>query len=565
MLSIIVIVTNLFFCNFILRFCNFGNALTLKEIDENDILIIENDIRTKMVQWLENHSLLENSDSLHLSDIVGSFYSSNPKDFQFLPGDKKMIKQLAKYVGKTVDNNGFKYFKRKTKGRVRNGAIQTPLGQFYGKCTNQNNWQSKDLHGDHEAKDADLKELLFNRVRKSLLTYGDAATQFTNDMVVVQKNANKITGRVDCVFCANKNSAMKKTFSVYFDSTYWVVSNFEKHLKKSHSIEASKSSSEHNNIQSLGEMNRSINSTIVKIKIEPVENDEKESSPQIIEIDGDSIDDVDGVFTEENIDVEVISQTESDHDSLENDENITHEEITQDNFIYSQICDQESKIRSLVLTNGESEYDMPVQFSDDISSAGSIKVVAIKPDGNCLFGSLVHQLFYTKLGSENHYSLTNKLREEVVTHINSNLEFFQVSINGRIYDENKSKAKLTKEQLKKKNEDFLSERLPKSGTWGGAETILAVQQLYEVNIVILNESGTSYVIGDFNFNYEKCALIAYGYYGPKKRLKKEAKRNHYNSVSKVDQKEAFMCMKTLMHPINKKNESMIRLEESKAN
>lgn len=76
-----------------------------------------------------------------------------------------------------------------------------------------------------------------------------------------------------------------------------------------------------------------------------------------------------------------------------------------------------------------------------------------------------------------------------------------------------------------------------------------------MNIIIFNESGTSYVVDGFNFNYEKCALIAYGYYGPKKRVNKEAKSNHYNSVSKIDQAEAFSCMNSLIAVINTRKKS----------
>lgn len=180
MLSIINIFSIVhIYCNFFQRFCNFGNALTLKEIDDSDITIIENDIRTKMVQWLENNKMLENDDFLNLNDIFGPIFSSNPKDFQFLPGDKKMIKQLAEYIKKTIDNNGFTYFKRKTKGRVRNCVITTPLGRFYGKPINKNNWLSEDLQDNNEAKDADLEKRLFDRVFKLLLPYDDAAKQFS--------------------------------------------------------------------------------------------------------------------------------------------------------------------------------------------------------------------------------------------------------------------------------------------------------------------------------------------------------------------------------------------------
>lgn len=127
--------------------------------------------------------MLENDDLLNLNDIFGPIFSLNPRDFQFLPGDKKMIKQLAEYIKKTIDNNDFTYFKRKSKKRVPNCVITTPLGRFYRKSINKNNWLSENSQDNNGAKDANLEEKLFDRVFKLLLPYDDAAKQFSKDMV----------------------------------------------------------------------------------------------------------------------------------------------------------------------------------------------------------------------------------------------------------------------------------------------------------------------------------------------------------------------------------------------
>lgn len=50
-------------------------------------------------------------------------------------------------------------------------------------------------------------------------------------------------------------------------------------------------------------------------------------------------------------------------------------------------------------------------------SAAQVKECRIKMDGNCLFGSIAHQLFDVKINSEAHVTITARLRQLVIKFI----------------------------------------------------------------------------------------------------------------------------------------------------
>lgn len=80
--------------------CGFANALTFKTIDDADIEFVENRIRMTHVDCHDNKNLI---------NTFGKTFASNPSQFQFLRGEKKQIKELAKHVQKVVDKGGINY------------------------------------------------------------------------------------------------------------------------------------------------------------------------------------------------------------------------------------------------------------------------------------------------------------------------------------------------------------------------------------------------------------------------------------------------------------------------
>lgn len=72
------------------RFCNFGNVLSLQKLDNDDMIQIEQMAKNKF-----KDSLDENTHTINLIDYFGPIYHTNPDQFTFTCGDKKMILQLS--------------------------------------------------------------------------------------------------------------------------------------------------------------------------------------------------------------------------------------------------------------------------------------------------------------------------------------------------------------------------------------------------------------------------------------------------------------------------------------
>lgn len=90
----------------------FGDAITWKNIDDDDVDYVENFIKTKVLHVAQKMD--GNGKTDQLVDFSGEFYASSPNDFEFLRGDRKQIKEIVAYVKKVVDadgdNSGIQYF-----------------------------------------------------------------------------------------------------------------------------------------------------------------------------------------------------------------------------------------------------------------------------------------------------------------------------------------------------------------------------------------------------------------------------------------------------------------------
>lgn len=75
----------------------FCSSVVFKEIDENDINVVERFVREELSSMWHDESvtLAYGNES---KDAFGPFYAFNPTSFKFLPGDKKLIKKLVDHV-----------------------------------------------------------------------------------------------------------------------------------------------------------------------------------------------------------------------------------------------------------------------------------------------------------------------------------------------------------------------------------------------------------------------------------------------------------------------------------
>lgn len=387
-----------------------------------------------------------------------------------------------------------------------------------------------------------------------------------------------------CIFCADQ-----KNFSVFcqvsedFMFTCWVLSNFKKHVQNYHiakphklkngnlneKLAESTSRKEEiptgiptNDTKSISEEQEFVNLQSKGVKMsfseEILTNDTQSVSEEqeLVNLQnkntemcndvtiflkiGPFIDSGDSVNHEQNMltDMELNFDTESKTDEYEN-------------LLYTQLADQNNEMNSAILTNGEVLEDVAFYVNGAVS--GSIKVATTKADGSCLFSALAHQLFHEKLYSKQHNDSVKKLREDVVTYIKENRGLFEHEIKGRLYE---SKSFKRNENFETQCNFFLNFCLSNSRFWGGSESIKAISQLYKVNIIIFNENGSCYIANKFDPTYEKLVAIAFRLAAPhvenkKKNIERNPRRNHYDSVCKIEITDIYVCTKDLMKIILK--------------
>lgn len=170
-----------------------------------------------------------------------------------------------------------------------------------------------------------------------------------------------------------------------------------------------------------------------------------------------------------------------------------------------------------------------------------INVLKIKGDGSCLFASVIHQLECVKVDTEEHFKQTAALRQKVVQHIKENIDKYKQTILCRddvtVKDKNEDKA----------CEEFLDE-LSKSTFWGGMESLLAVANLYSVNIFVFNEKGPCYFATGFNPEFKQIIFLGYriGLIKNKKNT-----YNHYDSICAIDVEILYKCASNFSENLSK--------------
>lgn len=147
-----------------------------------------------------------------------------------------------------------------------------------------------------------------------------------------------------------------------------------------------------------------------------------------------------------------------------------------------------------------------------------VKYCEINGDGDCLFLSLSHKLFASKVDSDEHMNDALQLRARVVEFILSNISEFLHVIKGRIYESESNSDAASKSIDEDECRNFVQNKLAKPGFWGGIETFKAVSLIHNVNIVCLNDDGSYNLPCKFNSKAERSLIILY------------SQKVHYDSV-----------------------------------
>lgn len=495
--------------------CGFANVISFKKIDNEQINYVENFIKTEMLDILSkdaNDSFGGDCDAIIDHEIMvqhfGKRFSSCPSKFKFESGDRILIKELVQHVKKESDCCGilrFRIKKKKSHYHIRN--IQKKNAASNDNKPHKNNIKST-ISANIEFQSMRKKEL-FEKVKGCLNSYKIESDDFVEEMITLDVDGENIYGAIHCAVCkrSKKKSKPKRVFyHVSPESSYWVLSNFQKHLENVHSLLASK----------------------------PVANRKKRATENTIRNN-----DKDEKANSSNEMTEIVSVHSDGHNSLSVDmlddiiwvTDDTNNKENGSTSLLDQMCEQMKIMVSAVLNNGEDSENIDILVR---KQPRRISVVKTNGDVNCLPSSLAHQLLNQPIGSKSHISNTNSLRSSVIEHIllPGNILRYRIAIEEHMKDIN----------IKNSDEsdciEFVRDVLSKPNQWMGLETLKAVSNIYAVTIVIFNEDGACYAIRGDARNYEKTIVIAY-------RLGEDVNNqdrliyNHYDSVVDIDANTLF--------------------------
>lgn len=436
------------------------------------------------------------------------------------------MQEIGAYVKTMVTKNGLQYFKLKNNKNLNfDDTIYIPdVGRFFVRTVQPKeeiaatiNTNDTVITDDMERKHkTDIYEKVIRLLKLSGIGEQDLERFDVENISIERKNGRLTAGKIKCILCDDTKNINAKEVN---NTIYWITSNFQKHLVNVHKLRIA----EKDEVQQKTFKRKCVPATKTESPVLKDNNVVKNTSE-----------------FETSLNLQILPATIGVEKFEEN--------------IFSQISNQNLLMYNSFIQNDEDieeiEYIIDNQFF-------SMEVIPIAPDGNCIFGALAHQIFQNKISSKEHEDAVVKLRIDAVDFIKLNIECFKHELKGRIYDKRDNKAtKVTRSNtikiFEEECDEFLA-NLAKNGVWSGSETIKAVSLMYEVNILIVRESGHISYANGFNPNFEKTIMIAY-------RLSISAcvssvgtHWNHYDSVANINAENIIVIAESLVK--NQKNES----------
>lgn len=455
--------------------CCFSNFITLGSIDDEKIVELEKFVRDDLLELLhdkcdENGLPFDGCDK----KIIFGLYHAKPEKFRFLPGEKVLLKKIADHMSRMVvdedENNQSLQFKAPAKYKMsRKDTCRIFGATFFGKtsinpihCAHQLSIGEKEKLAMHKPVDkSSLNSMIPDFISKAKMKIEEQAPNLTGqnylteDMIKIIDERGRITARMQCVFCLN-DKKLKKEITIQYDPStttpnlfYWNFSNFKKHFKRIHpnASDLEEAISEKESIAT--ENDQDLCDDDFEVEIAETDNNHEEmvcddigtdakygyEELEIVVLDETDLNSSDEVIAEnlhENDDGERnTSNSSSSCNEIETDNNSL--DINSSEFaIYDQISQQNLVMTNAFYLHKEKKVEMSFQLN---GKSKQVNVIKIKADGNCLFGSLAHQLFQNKVNSIDHVNATKKLRASVVEYIIKNINDFSLAVKGRIFEE----------------------------------------------------------------------------------------------------------------------------------
>lgn len=546
----------------------FANAFIFKKITDDHITEIETYIRedalnvhsAKLSESLGEFDAENEFEVLlgddEMIDIFGEKYASMPAKFKLQPGEIMLIRELVKHVKKLVDNGGenmgLNHFKeRKRKMKPINVTSKQNRNEIENVSDPIDRTGKKSLaisETEMESQHSELKSKLFSLCLENMQAFKvheQLIKQFNEHMIQLRWNDGVISGSIECILCKNdkENHSKKKkdSYSVrYFQSpgsSYWILSNYKKHLEKMHNLFSSsdlRSKKKHHNrlpkktSNKTSDSKKSMSIEIVELPVFNSDDDVKEDTNLRVHspagsIHSNAMKSKNDNLTEMVTNTDIIVYSPAGSVSLEDD------------WLYTQLSNQIADMIGTTLESGDITEIMNFKIANDIKT---ITVSPILPDGNCLLGAICHQIYHDPIGSTAHRNKINELRKNVVKHIldPENYPSYEHSLKDRIY-ENKKKSSDAIGDMTQECKLFVRHGLSRDRYWCGYETIAAAAEMLDVNILVFNEEGDVYLPSSNVQTHSKTIALAY-------RLN-NGRYNHYDSVCDIDSNVLYEIVQTV--------------------
>lgn len=491
------------------------------KLSDEDIEVVEHFIRCDLLQKLEdrcsknNHSFCDNDKKYFFG-----LYDSDTANFKFLLGERKLMKAAAKQVNDIRESRSFadfvSYFTMPDDYAIcKSSTFKLSADIFFGKK------ERKNLKSQVTDVSIDMSSEVFAKVKPMLEKYAEngpllPVRAMSKELIKIVNFGAGIRADVLCVFCTGNDQdveALQKRIAVQCEirgtKRYWNYSNLNSHLKRH--IKNMKMSTDSQLLDEIADNNSA--SECIEIALSKSEEDL-----------------LSNLISSESNDSqppEIIQQNQNE---------TVHLVPNSKNLLYDQFSAQNLNLIETNMMNNEQQKVMVFKRYVD-QRLGTVKVVRISGDGDCLFGACAHQLYRAKIDSDEHKNLVSELRQKVCEHINDNFGQFERVIKLRILEELEGKV-IPASSIDEACKDFVEKGLSKPGFWGGSESCRAISAIFRANIVVFVENGPYYFATGFNREYERIIFLAY-----RKLNRKDANEepDHYDSVSEIEQNVMYNC------------------------
>lgn len=545
------------------RLCGYANGLSFKNITETDISFVENFVQNELKDLLQQKCdrFGAELDVNEMENIFG-MYANCETEFKLMRGDRLLLKEIAEFLNELFTTEGTEAFARhfEVPKRYKMSKSDTEafsFGTFYSK-------KQRLRVKINLSKDEMITQLYTMKLKPFFETYKNLKPfrVISEDLINIVDLKTGVRADVICVFCSSSDSeidVLTKKYAIQCDkSGNWNISNLKKHVEHQHCGKNSDGIPESTDARiksSTGVKNTALklevrvkrveSKNVPSLKVDSSASPNRDETVPSCDVNTENkpLDDDSRVAdsTIDRIEREIMSMpvicaasSQNLEDSIQIDQN-----SSLSSCFYDAFSTQNLKLIEANLVNLENKKFMSVQVDE---RCYTVNILDIKQDGNCMFSTLVHQLSYVKNNSENHTSLTMRLRENVVSHIERNLKWYRQYIKGRLRCDDATDEICS---------DFL-QKLSKDGFWGDAETLMAVTKMYEVNIFIFSEKGSCYFACGFKPEYNRTIFMAYRFNGIDEQG--ERNYNHYDTVCEVDEELLYRCANSLSARMTRPND-----------